>query len=209
MKRLQKLAVPLLLFMLGGCAPSMNVKRMDPIRLPHTYSLMLLTDHKPTEVEWKLLGKMEETINFEQELNVVYLPQVEYFDGSSQTLKAIALSGADTLVLFHRLQLSETPSGYRLDAMMRFLEPVWPSEEKRGDSPGKAMGVPKFILKGERESSVELNRKVSLGEAINLMGTKLALEISDEITPAQETKMGSPYMPPLGGLADTGEEGGF
>ena len=208
MKRLQKLAVPLLLFMLGGCAPSMNVKRMDPIRLPHTYSLMLLTDHKPTEVEWKLLGKMEETINFEQELNVVYLPQVEYFDGSSQTLKAIALSGADTLVLFHRLQLSETPSGYRLSAVMDFLEPVWPSE-KREVSPGKVMSVPKFISKGERESSVELNQKVSLGEAINLMGTKLALEISDEITPAQDTKMASPYLSPLGGLADTGEEGGF
>ncbi len=196
------------LWILAGCAPSMKVERMEPIRLPHTYSVILLTRQPPTEVQWKLLGKMEETLNFEQMLNVVYLPQVEYFDGSPQTVKLLATSGADTLVLFRRLDLLQTGSGYRLVAKMSFLGiSNVPSEASRPREPGLASVAP-FVLEGDRSSSVELNQRVPLGEAINLLGTRLALEVSDQIVPAEDAQF-APYIAPPGGPAGMGEEGDF
>ena len=209
MRSLLRVSAVLAFWALVGCAPSMEVQRMEPIRLPHTYSVMLLTSKPPTDLQRKLLAKMEETLNFEQMLNVVYLPQVAYLDGSQKTLNLIAQSGADTVILFRKLQLQNTTGGCRLVANMSFLKPVVSREDSRNPG-GPGLGGIKvgLISKGERSITLELNQKVSVDEAINLMGTKLALEMSDQITPAEEAKF-APYMAPPGGPADMGEEGDF
>ncbi len=194
-------------FSLWGCASTMEVQRMEPIRLPHTYSVMLLTDSPPTDTQWKLLAKMEETLNFQQMLNVVYLPQVRYYDGSQKTLRLLANSGADTIILFHRLDLLKTQRGYRLVAKMSFLGVVENHPDTRQES-GPGLARLTVFSKGDRWSSVELNQRVSLGEAINLVATRMALEMSDQIDPAQEARL-VPYASPPGGLVDVGEEGGF
>ncbi len=203
-KGIARFAVLIGLLAMVGCAPTMSVQRMEPIRLPHTYSVMLLTYQKPTKVQWDLLAKMEETLNYEQMLNVVYLPEVEYFDGSDKTLRLIANSGADTVIVFKKLQLTQTRQGYRLDAVMDFLKPVGLHEE-RSPSPGTEEEVG-FILKGERESSVELHEKVSQSQAIDFMATRMTLEVSQEITPAEDAQ-NAPYMAPSGGPAGLGDDG--
>ncbi|RLD99216.1 MAG: hypothetical protein DRI92_02675 [Aquificota bacterium] len=90
---------------LAGCAARVQVKTIEPLRLEHTYSIVLATSYAPDEVTRSVIGFMKRVMEFENQEFTPVVAEPLQLKGSSQSLAGLG----DTLFLIKRMEYSPPP----------------------------------------------------------------------------------------------------
>ncbi len=103
-KKWMALSLILPLFLVG-CAARVQVKTMEPLRLEHTYSVVLATSYEPDRVTRDVIAVMKRTMEFEDQKFTPVIAEPLQLKDSPHTLAELG----DTLFLIKKVRCSPPP----------------------------------------------------------------------------------------------------
>ncbi len=108
--------VVLALFLVG-CGQRISVKSMAPLRLKHTYALVIATSYPPDETTRVVLREMKEVMEFENQVFTPFFASPLQLKDKPESLKDVG----DTLLLIKGIEFKPPPQA-SLTLKMEFFE---------------------------------------------------------------------------------------